>query len=261
MIIEMKNHKNKLTKTFILLFLILAVSFSCKKTPTSPWEYPEFTEALETQNFIFHYSQGDNVEPAWQEAFHEWTIGQLEVSIPKKIDYYKYWNVAHTEALTGKSPCWSDSKNFAVHTIYPGDNHECVHLYTSLIGQPSDFFNEGIAVAFSTDPYNGDYVAKWRGESVHYWAKKFKNEGTLIPLNSMLEANDFRRYDGRITYPESGSFVSFMIDTYGIYKMKSIFQAGARMDSKEVIKQKFQSIYGFSIEQAENEWLIFLDSY
>ena len=54
----------------------------------------------------------------------------------------------------------------------------------SLIGRPSDFFNEGIAVAFQTDPYNGDYVPRHKGMPVHYWGKKYKDEGTLIPLDN-----------------------------------------------------------------------------
>lgn len=39
-----------------------------------------------------------------------------------------------------------------LHTIWPFDNHEVVPVLTAPIGRPSDFFNEGIAVSFQTDP-------------------------------------------------------------------------------------------------------------
>ena len=249
----------------MVLLLISVLFYSCKSAiiPTLPINYDSyFSERLETQNFIFHYDSGDYVETHRQEAFHEWATTQLGVTCPKKIDYCKYRNRNHIQEITGEyGDGWADSDNFVVHVVMAYDHHECVHLYTSLIGRPSDFFNEGIAVAFQTDPYNNDFEAKWWNEPVHYWAKRFKNEGTLIPLNNILESQDFRSYDEATTYPESGSYVRFMIDNYGINNIKSIFQTGTRIDSNEVIRQNFQSIYGFSIEQAEDEWLAFLDNY
>lgn len=247
------------------LFLLLAVNLfflSCPKSPFSPKEYDELTEILETANFIFHYSPGDYVNSTWQEVYHEWAIGQLGVICPKKIDYYKYLNRGHMKRLTGREAnAWAQLGAFSIHTIWPVDNHECVHCYTSLIGMPSAFFSEGIAVAFSTNPYDGDYEARWWGSSVHYWAKRYKDEGTLIPLNDMLTSGNFRKFDDMITYPESGSFVRFMIDNYGMDKMKSFYQIDYQEETNLEIKQNFLSIYGFSIDQAEEEWLIFVDSY
>ena len=256
--------KNSLIRIFPIILLGSTIFTGCNETPYTPsiWRFPELTEILETQNFIFHYSVQDQVDSIRQEVFHEWAVTQLGIIIPKKIDYYKYLNRAHMQQLTGRSTNgWADPLNFAVHSIWSWDNHECVHCYTSLIGRPSDFFNEGIAVAFSTDPYNGDYEARWWGYSIHYWAKKYKDEGTLIPLNSILETYSFRSYSDGITYPESGSFVRFLIDNYSLSMMMSFFQIGNREDPIEEIKQNFQSIYGFSIDQAEQEWLMFLDNY
>ncbi|NIO48801.1 MAG: hypothetical protein GTN73_05095 [Candidatus Aminicenantes bacterium] len=83
----------------------------------------------------------------------------------------------------------------------------------------------------------------------------------MIVLDSILESDAFRSYDSGKTYPESGSFVAFMIDNYDLDKMLSIFRTGSRMDSKEVIKQNFQSIYGFSVVEAEELRQKFLDNF
>lgn len=256
--------KNSYLRIFVIILLSSVMFNGCKDTPYTPtlWEYPELTESLETQNFIFHYSEGDQVDSIRQEAFHEWAVNLLGILPPKKIDFYKYIDRAHMVIITGKETNgWANPANFAIHTIWSWDNHECVHCYTSLIGRPSDFFNEGIAVGMSTNPYNGDLQAKWWSESVHYWAKRYKDEGTLLSLEEILETNNFRSYDSEITYPESGSFVSYLIVRNGIDTLKGLFRQGNRMDLLDTIKQTFQNTYGFSIELAEQEWLIFLDSY
>lgn len=258
----MKSIKNN---SFLLL-IVLVFLFACKEQSSSPILYNnpllELSITLETANFIFHYSLGDYIYSDRQEAFGSWAISLLGVNIPKKIDYYKYKDYDQMRRIWGTSGvAWADTGTLSIHHYSSWDNHECVHLLTYLIGRPPDLFNEGIAVGLSTDPYNGDFEGRWYGMSVHYWGKRFKDEGTLIPLNDLLESNDFRGYEPGITYPESGSFVRFLIDTYGLSKMKSIFQTVNRGDSKDEIKQKFQSIYGFSIDQAEAAWLLFLDNY
>ncbi|MCD6329454.1 MAG: hypothetical protein ACTSQ8_26160 [Candidatus Helarchaeota archaeon] len=253
------RHSN--IKPIILIIAFFITAFGCKNNPTTPWEYPDLSIRLETEHFIFYYADGDYVESTWQEVYHEWAVSELQVIIPCKINYYKYWDITHLERMTGINYCFAEPDTFAVHTIWPTDNHECVHLYTSLIGRPSDFFNEGIAVAFQTDPYNNDYTARWNGMPVHYWGKKYKDEEALIPLDNLLETEDFRAYDGVITYPEAGSFMKFMIDSYGLDQMKSFFEIGDRYHSKETIKLNFVSVYNFSINKAEEEWLLFLDSY
>jgi hypothetical protein len=185
-----------ITKIFIVLLLSSALFYGCKsKEPTSPDVIPEviidtasyFSECRETQNFIFRYSSRDYIEPKRQESFHRWATKQLGVTCPKKIDFYKYRNRHDMKKYAGKSTNgFADPENFEVHTIWSWNAHECIHCYTSLIGRPSDFFNEGIAVGMSTDPYNNNFEALWWSESVHYWAKKYKNEGTLIPLGKIL---------------------------------------------------------------------------
>ncbi|MFB0565764.1 MAG: hypothetical protein ACETWK_08815 [Candidatus Aminicenantaceae bacterium] len=258
----MKIYKIKIL--FPLFAFILSLFLSCK-SPHAPAteEVDPLTETLETENFIFHYVPGDYVRPEWQEAYHAWATSQLGVTCWKKIDYYKYRDRDHMRQQTGigYTNAYAISYNLTIHTIWPIDNHECVHCYTYLIGRASAFFGEGIAVAFSTNPYNNDYTAYWWGEPVHYWAKKFKDEGTLLALDDILTSYNFGNYDSTITYPESGSFVRFMIDNYGIDKMISIFKTGSSEDILQEVKQKFKSIYGFSTEDAEEEWLIFLDNY
>lgn len=253
-------------KICVSSILILSIAF-CKSSPTSPIDgnqaLLELTQILETQNFIFYYSPGDFVYAERSEAFHEWAVSFLNVSCPKKIEYYKYKDREQQKRITGStSTGWAITDSFEVHTSLPWMNHECTHLYTSLIGRPSIFFNEGIAVALQVDPYNNDFVAREKnGEPIHSIVKRYKNEGVLYPVENIIDLSGFTDNDYIITYPEAGSFVRYLLDTYGITNLKAIFTSVSRYDSKEVIKDKFLSIYGISVAEVEAEWLIFLDNF
>lgn len=247
------------------LIAILVLLARCGDNPLSPSKpsLRELTERVETDNFIFHFASGDYVNPSWQEEYHAWATQQLGVTVPKKIDYFKYISRQHMGELTGfyTTNAWADPAKFAIHTIWPTDNHESVHLYMSLIGDASSLFSEGMAVAFQVNPARNDFEARWGDQTVHSLAKQFKQTGKLIALDNLLESNGFRSYPSEITYPEAGSFIRFMIDSFGLENMKDIFRTGSKDDSKEIIKEKFKALYGFSIEQAEKEWLEFLDKY
>jgi len=92
-------------------------------------------------------------------------------------------------------------------------------------------------------------------------SKQYKDNGTLIPLNNLLEYLEFWNYSVQITYPEVESFIKFLMDTYGMENMKDFIYFGDLDDMRALVKSNFQSVYGFSIKQAEDEWLIFLDNY
>ena len=75
----------------------------------------------------------------------------------RKIQYYKYTSTIQMRQITGMSANgWADPPNFSVHTIFAWQGHEVVHVLTALVGRPSYFFNEGIAVFMQVDPYASD---------------------------------------------------------------------------------------------------------
>ena len=246
-------------------FLLVTFLIFCKGTPTSPIDRGnpllELTQTLETDNFIFYYSPGDFVYASRSEAFHNWAISLLGVTCPKKIDYYKYKDREQQKRLTGSAYTgWAIPSTFEAHSSLPWMNHEFTHLYTSLIGRPPKFFNEGIAVAFQTDPYNNDYESREKsGERVHDLVKRYKDSGVLYPSEDILDTSGWDAADPTITYPQSGSFVRYLIDTYGIDLMKIIFTSISRDASQAEIKATFQSIYGISITDAEQDWLSFIN--
>jgi hypothetical protein len=248
----------RVTSAVVASALILLIG--CGDSPLSPSEVgAPLSATLETEHFVFRFATGDSVETEWQEIFHDWATRELGVSSPR-IQYNKYLNRSHIYEATGSAGnAWADPASFSIHTIWPRDNHEVVHLYASLYGSPVALFSEGFAVAHQVDPSAGDFVPRWSGVPVHSWARRFRRESRLIPIASLLLTSGFRSFDDGVTYPESGSFVRYLIDEHGLDRMLDLFRRGSPNQPESDIRSAFRGIYGFEIESAEERWKAFLD--
>jgi hypothetical protein len=229
---------------------------------SGPSESIALSAREETASIVFHYAEGDFVDAARQQAFHDWAVHELGVSPTRKISFNKYLTRNHMGILTGDygTNAFAVPADFAVHTLFPFDNHEPVHLYTSLIGQAVGLFNEGMAVAFQTDPYAGDLLPRWNGEPLHDVARRFEAEERLAPLGSALTTNDFLTIAVEVRYPEAGSFVRFLLDTRGLDSMRMFLALSTAADDEETVRENFRRVYSESVEQVEAAWLDFLEA-
>jgi hypothetical protein len=244
--------------TFAFLTLLVAL-FACdSRSPTEP-SVPviegQLSERLETEHFLFHYSPGDTVDGERQEAHFRYVVGRLGVSPPQKVDYFKYRSRSQLQQLTGRATN-GFAEGFTVHTIFSFDPHEAVHVYSALVGRPSDFFNEGLAVAWAVDPLAGSLDGSYSGVSVHDWARSAGSE--LEPISEIVTTSEFRGISEAVGYQEAGSFLQFLVDTYGTDGILVLFGGGQRGDSQSRIEATFQQAYGFSLEQADRNWRSFL---
>jgi len=230
-------------------------------TPSSPTA-PPLPLAGESANFRYYYSPGDTVQVERQEAFHAWAVGRLGVAVPRKMGYRKYTSRDDMGARTGvgNMNAYAEPAVFTIHTLWSWDNHETVHIYTALIGRPSDFFNEGIAVAFQTDPFSGDFEPRFNGEQVHDAARRYRQLGLLVlPLSRIVSTSDFRGIsDSTLNYREAGSFVAFLITRFGIDRMVPLFSTSTRDDAPGTIRMRFEQAFGTTLENAEADWLAFV---
>lgn len=238
---------------------IVVVAGACGgSSPTSPSSDP-LSEQLVTDHYVFHYAPGDSVDSAWQEAFHQWAVAELGVT-PPRITYNKYRDRAHMSALTGhNSNGFAELPLNTLHTISRREAHEAVHVMVASWGYPVALLVEGLAVAYVTNPPAGDFVPKWSGTPIHDAARQFRASGQLIPLASITETAAFRTRNELITYPESGSFVRFLIDRDGIDAMRRLFGSMPGEAPLATVRAAFENVYGYSLDEAEARWLKFLD--
>jgi hypothetical protein len=247
-----------------LVVLAGVLAAGCGGSPTSPSaDGPPHTQTLATPHFDYHYSQGDAVDAAWQEAFHEWATRELRVSVTRRITYYKYMSPAHMLALhngPGNVNAWADPDRFVLHTIWPTDSHETIHLYASLFGRATSLFNEGLAVAFQVDPVRGDMTPRWNNRHVHDVTRSLRQQGRLPPLDALLTLDAFRRADSQMSYPAAGSFVRYLLDSHGgIEPIRDLFARSRHDDPAEASRLNFEAVYLQPLQAIEAEWHLFLE--
>jgi hypothetical protein len=238
----------------------LAVALSsCDRGPSAPSPADALTGSLSSAHIDFRFAQNDNVDAPRQEAFHDWVVGHLGVTATQRLRYNKYRDRAHLERVTGHvTNGFAEPESWTVHSIWPWDAHEAVHVYTALIGRPSDFFNEGIAVALSFDPLDNRFVSLWNSTPIDNVARDFLRAGQLPTVAAMMETSAFRAMSDGVTYPASGSFVSFLLRERGMPAMRVYFQTGTRNDSAATIQSRFGTAFGFSIAEADQQWRAYL---
>ena len=229
--------------------------------PTTPSRSP-LPVATESASFRYHHAAGDRVDADWQESYHQWAISRLGVQLPQKIEYFKYQSRQDMGDHTGhyNTNGFAEPALFEIHTLWSIDNHEVVHIYTALVGRPSDFFNEGIAVAFQTNPATSQFESVFNGLEVHQACRQYLQSGTLVvPLDRVMATDGFRAVsDQTLSYRQAGSFMRFVLDRYGIPRTLDFFRASSRTDNVATIKARFQAAFGVPIETAESDWLAML---
>jgi len=210
----------------------------------------------ESQHFIYYTQPGQSI-PDWAVELHETTYAEVTRLFPEakapKIKYYKYRSQTDLQQVFGrprKGYAYQTSEAGTVHSVYSCHPHEVVHAITFAVGRPPALFEEGFAVAY-------DWRFALEKGNVHALARGKLVQEKLFPLHSILTIREFRAYDSPIVYIEAGSFVKYLMDTYGPDKMRSLFTLPRYSDSRQ-IEIAFKAVYGQSISEMESEWRTFL---
>ena len=145
--------------------------------------------------------------------------------------------------------------NFYVHNREIPDYGLAVHENTHTLiyqnwGESVSFFDEGIAMY-------AEAMAEDKNQN-HYKVLQFLKEGTLVPLDEML---DFNIGSGdtptRIGYPASGSFIDYLVDSYGLSRLRNMYVSNPD-NLKEDIHDSLENTIKKTTEKLEQEWLMWL---
>ena len=241
--------------------LLLLLLTACGRSPTEA-ALRSLSERVETDNIVFHHAPGDGVNSGWQERFHGWITAQLGVGLPAKLLYFKYTSRTHIKSVTGRETNgFAEPAQLAVHSIFPMDGHEAIHVYSALVGRPSDFFNEGIAVALNNDPDSTTLSPQWNGMHVHAHVQMLRRTSRFVPVVDILETGVFREVDEWRAYGEAGSFLLFLIEKDGLPRLLDFFRTSPREASREDITADVQRLWGVPMPDLVRQWLEVVDAW
>ena len=169
-------------------------------------------------------------------------------ALSQKVRAYLYASPEQKKRLIGARETSVEDPfghGFHIHAQgfpHPVLKHELAHVFTvpwsPLKVSLKIGLHEGIAVA-----------ADWSEGRLtgHQWAKSMHRLEIAPPLSSILGIG-FWGHAGSRSYLLAGSFVRFLVDTYGIEKFKGVFPTG-----------DFVKHYAKEVSALEAEWLDFLE--
>ncbi len=122
-------------------------------------------------------------------------------------------------------------------TIKAAGSHELMHVMAGNAwkGRPTFWLSEGFAC------YADDM---WHGYRLHDLSKYLLQKKSLASLKELIE--NFGNYSDMVTYPQSGSFVKYLYEQYGVDKVKTLWKSGSAKALKRMT--------GKDISTIEQEW-------
>lgn len=245
---------------------ILGPSLQARATSASA-EPPavDFTWAVSnTRHFQLYYAPGDAAERDLSklgrlaEASFAHIRDVLQVDLDGTMSIYfvprVFWQGGATYGNKVQLISYLDRNYTGVET-WSYFTHEGTHaLAQDLIqpkegneGGPDGVLVEGLAVWASDGHY--------RREPIDAWAAVVADSPSYIPL-SQLRAGPFYDFQHETSYLEAGSFVKFLVDNYGLDKLKQLY--GRATGKAEQDEELVQGLYGKGYADLEADWLSYL---
>ena len=217
----------------------------CGMLATVPvWAQPPrgFRLAAQTPHFLFYSRNGEAIDVHEVERSLSMVQRLLGHELAGRAEYYRYGTPQEVAANLGEYATGVTLGSLRqIHTVRRECHlHEIVHLVAAQIGDPGPFFQEGLAVALSG--------SKWRGQTL----ASVRLPATLRRQKISVVAARFERMDPETAYPIAGSFVAFLIKTYGVSRVAEFFRASGNSGSPR--DDVFRATFGQSLDQAGTAW-------
>ena len=233
-------------------------------TPTPEAPPTDFAWAIsDSQHYSFHYVAGSAAERDRQqlgavaEAALRRITAVLDMPYEGRMDVYLiprvFWQGG--AAYGGKQQLVSYlARNYTGVETWSYFTHEGTHaLAQDLLqqgeGGPDGVLVEGLAV-WATDGH-------YRQEPIDVRAAVTAASEDYIPLAD-LRAGPFYDFQHEISYIEAASFVKFLVENYGLDRLKELYgrATGEAAQDEALVKE----LYGQSYADLETAWLDYLDS-
>ncbi len=229
------------------MFILVPAALGCQRAPESiPPDHPTglaaqvlldttFTwQTRETDQLRVHYQLGsyaadhidqfvEDAEQARGNALH--VLGAKDFQ--PRIDVFHLKSREQMKHITDYPVRgWTDPEARTVLLVRSsaanqGERHEIAHVLShNLWGHSRDWLTTGwMSEALAT--YAGGPCSGYNIDEIVAYVDQ---QGELIPLDSL--ATKFRSYDDLIAYLQAGSFIGYVRETYGLARVRALWEQG-----------------------------------
>jgi len=221
---------------------------SARKT-LAEWKHREST------HFVFYYPEGgiaekeiDNIVASCEKEY-SFLSSYLNITLKDKIQWYLFPSVEKGREIMNEKPDFARPGVNQIYTVYSWELKEPPVIHLALV------FSFHIGKSANLDPFFqwgfARYLAhKSKGMSFALAIMDLKDEGRFIPLSVLKR--DFYSPSQEISFTESGSFVEFLINHYGLESFKKIWV-------EEDLNRALKYVYGKDFSELEKEWNNYID--
>lgn len=211
----------------------------------------------ESEHFIFYYTASDYSMPEMirrkAEAEYHYHVASSRLEIndgsKKKIEVYLYPTSLSKQRYIGTlntniAKPWKREIHLTSATFDGSFRHELIHILAAEFGFPiirastRMAMNEGLAVAIDWEP--GLFTP-------HQYAAALLREKSLENVAAMFSLAGFAAQSSSYAYLVTGSFCKYLIDRFGINRVKRAFPNG-----------NFLTVFGENLESLVKDWKVFL---
>ncbi len=207
----------------------------------------------ESKHYIFNYHKNSLAEIDidfiidFQEKCFEHITSVLKTTPPTKINYYLCESAEEVGALVGDN---EPNNGMACYpkTIYAVYNeiaqcigfHEDAHIISNFINMPENTaIREGLAMYFDR---------QWWGINNWDWTLYYIQKGKYVGIDKLLDETIFDSTDCTISYPILGTFVDWLISTFGIDKFVEWYK-------REELSSTAQEVYKLTTKELDERFV------
>lgn len=250
-------------KSLLIVLICLIIFYLLKPTLHFSSTFNSLTKklgkSLKTKHSIIYYSKAiknpKEIEliGLLHDYYYEAVMNELKLRNKSKIISFIFADENEKRFLFGSGKAdvakpWLNQIYLNYPTLRETLKHELTHLLAKEFGATpfkiasrlNLAITEGLAMAIENNFDN---------YPVHYMAKLAFNSGYKIQVKKLFSGINFFSQYSSVSYIYAGSFIRFLIDKYGVNKIKEFYKSA-----------NFENVYNIPFNQIEKEYYEYLDS-
>ncbi|MFQ5591754.1 MAG: hypothetical protein ACE5HE_11365 [Phycisphaerae bacterium] len=125
------------------------------------------------------------------------------------------------------------------------DQHKLAHVVLRKMGESTLLVREGLAVYLSQDNLDVDLRSYSRVQS---------QRGLLPSIMKLIEDAEFQKMGVDVTFPAAGSFIRYLVEEYGMDKVKLLYSQLRPGDPGLKFRKVFNQIFAQRVEEVDVLW-------